>query len=63
MTATKRAKEGGLFVTEMANIKGVTRKTLHLWFKTDLEKFDETMYECMSLKVERKIKELKEARK
>tara|TARA_R110000737_G_scaffold219698_1_gene235666 strand:- start:295 stop:501 length:207 start_codon:yes stop_codon:yes gene_type:complete len=58
MTASIRAKQGGINLNEMGVFIGCTRQTLHVWFKENPLKFDEALIKAMRLKCESNIKKI-----
>tara|TARA_R110000772_G_C13310322_1_gene440439 strand:- start:32070 stop:32264 length:195 start_codon:yes stop_codon:yes gene_type:complete len=62
MTASIRAKQGGMNLNEMARLSGCTRQTLHAWFNDYPFKFDEALINAMRLKCENTIKKIRGAR-
>ena len=59
ITASQRAKQGGMNLNEMAALSGCTRQTLHVWFNEYPVKFDEVLMNAMRLKLENNIKKIK----
>ena len=61
MTASKRAKQGGLNVATMADILDYSRPHLHTIFNDDPKRFNLMLIDAMRIKCENDIKKLNAA--
>ena len=60
MTASKRAKQGGIKLTAMAEILDYSRQHLHTIFNDNPGRFDLMLFDAMRIKCESSIKSIKE---
>ena len=59
MTASQRAKQGGLNITAMAGILDYTRQHLHTIFNENPKRFDLMLFDAMRKKCEMDIVKIK----
>jgi AraC-like DNA-binding protein len=59
MSAAKRAKQGGMNLTTMADILGYSRQHLHRIFNENPERFDLMLFDAMREKLIRQIRAIK----
>ena len=60
MTASQRAKQGGINITAMASILDYSRQHLHTIFNDHPGRFDLMLFDAMRKKCESSIKSIKD---